>query len=158
MTRSTRLGEGIDALRAIITDLRPAALDQLGAKAALEALVERARSAPDAPEIDSARRPRLRGRSCVRPDMRPAIEDATYRLIQEALSNALKHASASRVDISVVERDGAVHIDVRDDGRGFDTDRRRRRLRAHRDARARGARGWHAGCALAARKGDRTAR
>ena len=114
------LGDGIDALRAIITDLRPAALDQLGAKAALETLIERARSAPGAPEID------LLVDLDVEADGRPtrhapAIEDATYRLVQEALSNVLKHASASRVDISVVQRDGAVHIDVRDDGRGFDT-------------------------------------
>ena len=114
------LGDGIDALRAIITDLRPAALDQLGAKAALETLIERARSAPGAPEID------LLVDLDVEADGRPArhapaIEDATYRLIQEALSNVLKHASATRVDISVVQRDGAVHIDVRDDGRGFDT-------------------------------------
>ncbi len=115
------LGDGIDALRAIIIDLRPAALDQLGPKAALETLVERARSVPDAPEIDllvdldfEADRRSTRHA--------PAIEDATYRLIQEALSNALKHASAGRVDISVVERDGAVHIHVCDDGRGFDTD------------------------------------
>ena len=114
------LADGIDALRAIITDLRPAALDQLGAKAALETLIERARSAPGAPEID------LHVDLDVEADggptrHAPAIEDATYRLIQEALSNVLKHASASRVDISVVQRDGAVHIDVRDDGRGFDT-------------------------------------
>jgi len=116
-----RLGDGIAALRAIITDLRPAALDQLGPKAALEALVERARSAPDAPEIDllvdldfeAQRQPTRHA---------PAIEDVTYRLIQEALSNVLKHASAGRVEISAVERDGSVHIDVRDDGRGFDTD------------------------------------
>ncbi len=116
----TRLGEGIDALRAIITDLRPAALDQLGVQAALETLVERTRSAPDAPEIElfvdldfeADRHPTRHA---------PAIENATYRLIQEALSNALKHASATRVDISVVERDAAIHIDVHDDGRGFDT-------------------------------------
>ena len=117
-----RLGDGIEALRAIITDLRPAALDQLGAKAALEALVERARSAPDAPEVDLLVDLDFEaGRRSSRHE--PAIEDATYRLVQEALSNALKHASASRVEISVVERDGAVHIDVRDDGRGFDADR-----------------------------------
>ena len=116
------LAEGINALRAIITDLRPAALDQLGAKAAIEALVERARATPDAPAID------LRvdldfeeGRASTR--QLSGIEEGTYRLVQEAMSNALKHACAGRVDISVVERDGAVHIDVRDDGRGFDTDR-----------------------------------
>jgi signal transduction histidine kinase len=116
------LAEGINALRAIITDLRPAALDQLGAKAAIEALVERARATPDAPAID------LRvdldfeeGRASTR--QLAGIEEGTYRLVQEAMSNALKHACAGRVDISVVERDGAVHIDVRDDGRGFDTDR-----------------------------------
>jgi signal transduction histidine kinase len=116
-----RLGDGIDALRAIITDLRPAALDQLGAKAALEALVERARGAPDAPEVGLVVDLDFEaGRRSSRPA--PAIEDATYRLIQQAVSNVLKHAAAGRVDISVVERDGVVHIDVRDDGRGFDTD------------------------------------
>ena len=101
-----RLGDGIDALRAIITDLRPAALDQLGVKAAIEALVERVRAAPGAPatvelrvDLDAAAGPEP-----ARHDA--GVEDAVYRLVQEATTNVLKHAHAGRVDISVVERDG----------------------------------------------------
>jgi signal transduction histidine kinase len=115
-----RLAETIDALRAIITDLRPAALDQLGTKAAIEALAERARSAPDAPVIDlHVDLDFDAGRVGTRHV--PAVEDATYRLVQEALTNALKHAAAGEVRIAVVDRDGAVQIDVEDDGCGFST-------------------------------------
>jgi signal transduction histidine kinase len=115
-----RLGDGIDALRAIITDLRPAALDQLGAKAAIEALVERVRTAPGAPgtidlhvDLDAPD-----GAEPARHDA--AVENTVYRLVQEATTNVLKHAHAGRIDISVLERDGAIEIVVRDDGRGFD--------------------------------------
>ena len=116
----SRLAEGIDALRAVITDLRPAALDELGVKAAIEALVQRTCHAPDAPEV--ALHVDLdyeAGRSAMRHI--PAVEDVIYRIVQEATTNTLKHAQASRVGVSVVEHDGGVHIAVRDDGRGFDT-------------------------------------
>ncbi len=118
----TRLAEGIDALRSIITDLRPAALDQLGTKAAIEALVERLRGMPDAPEVDLVVDLDFEaGRSEARHP--PAVEDAVYRLVQEATTNTLKHASAGRIEISVVERDGAIHVRVCDDGEGFETER-----------------------------------
>jgi signal transduction histidine kinase len=42
--------------------------------------------------------------------------------VQEAVTNVLKHASAGALRISVVDRDGSIHIDVTDDGRGFSTD------------------------------------
>jgi signal transduction histidine kinase len=116
-----RLGDGIDALRAIITDLRPAALDQLGATAAIEALVERVRGAPGAPaaielrvELDGAVQP-----GPARHDA--AVEDTLYRVVQEATTNVLKHAGAGRIDIEVLERDGAIDVCVCDDGCGIDT-------------------------------------
>jgi len=111
-----RLGEGIDELRAIITDLRPAALDELGPQAALEALVERLRKMPDAPvinleiELDDAASARHT----------PQIEQAVYRLVQEAMTNAVKHAGATRVDVAIREQGGSLDILVADDGRGFD--------------------------------------
>jgi signal transduction histidine kinase len=118
-----RLGEGIDELRAIITDLRPAALDELGVKAAIEALVERLRATPGAPQIglhldldyEAGRQPE-----------RPAaaIENTVYRFVQEAMTNAVKHAGAGHVDVSLVEQDGSVEARVRDDGAGFDPDER----------------------------------
>ena len=52
----------------------------------------------------------------------PDVESALYRLVQEALSNVIKHAGATRVEVRVVERDRSVSVTVRDDGRGFDPD------------------------------------
>ena len=53
--------------------------------------------------------------------MAPELETTIYRLIQEALTNVIKHAHAStvRVLVAVVEAD--MVIEVQDDGRGFDT-------------------------------------
>jgi signal transduction histidine kinase len=118
-----RLGEGIDELRAIITDLRPAALDEIGTKAAIEALVERVAGAPGAPSIDlHLDLDYEAGRSPDRPA--PAIENTLYRLVQEATTNAVKHAAARHIEISVTERGGAIAARVRDDGTGFDPDDR----------------------------------
>jgi signal transduction histidine kinase len=48
------------------------------------------------------------------------VEATIYRVVQEALTNAVKHASARRIDVEVREADDAVDIVVRDDGQGFD--------------------------------------
>jgi signal transduction histidine kinase len=48
------------------------------------------------------------------------LETAVYRLVQEALTNVVKHARASRVAIEIVAHDGHVDVAVRDDGAGFD--------------------------------------
>ena len=58
------------------------------------------------------------GREATRPP--PAVETTVYRLAQEALTNAVKHAGAARVMVRVVEADGRIDIEVRDDGAGFD--------------------------------------
>ncbi len=47
------------------------------------------------------------------------IETALYRIVQEALTNVVKHAGASRVSIVVAKRRGAVTAVIEDDGRGF---------------------------------------
>ena len=54
--------------------------------------------------------------------MRPAseIETAAYRLVQECLSNAARHADAALAVVEVARRDGSMRIRVSDDGRGFD--------------------------------------
>ena len=49
------------------------------------------------------------------------IESTLYRLVQEALSNAAKHAVADRVDVHLTALPGSVELIVRDNGRGFDT-------------------------------------
>ncbi|KAB8125789.1 sensor histidine kinase [Gracilibacillus oryzae] len=48
------------------------------------------------------------------------IEDHLFRILQEALSNALRHAKAETIDTILIERDGLVILRVKDDGVGFD--------------------------------------
>ncbi len=111
------LEEGITNLRALITDLRPASLDELGAAAAIQALCERAeRQGIDVDvDIDLAYEQGLEeGRHL------PEIETAMYRIVQEALTNAAKHGHAKRAVVEVREDETDVHMSVRDDGHGFD--------------------------------------
>jgi signal transduction histidine kinase len=48
------------------------------------------------------------------------VETAIYRIVQESLTNVVKHAHAKRVSILVTRKDGALTAVVEDDGRGFD--------------------------------------
>jgi signal transduction histidine kinase len=109
---------GIGNLRARITDLRPAALDQIGPLAALTALVDRVRAMSDVVVSLDADLDFEAGRTGQR--HRPELEETVYRLVQEALTNAVKHAGATRVDVVVRETADALFITVRDDGGGFD--------------------------------------
>jgi signal transduction histidine kinase len=107
----------ITAMRALITDMRPASLDQLGVGPALEALVERASVLSD---VETELRMDLRheaGDEVTR--LAPTIETTVYRVTQEALTNVAKHAGATRVTVTVAEHDGTVDITIADDGRGF---------------------------------------
>ncbi|MEA2248934.1 MAG: hypothetical protein QOH46_3463 [Solirubrobacteraceae bacterium] len=107
----------IKAMRRLITDMRPESLDQLGVQPALEALIERSRGLSDlditleiSPGFDS-------GDPADR--LAPAVETTIYRVVQEALTNVVKHAEATTVAVQVVERDGMVEVLVSDDGVGF---------------------------------------
>ncbi len=113
------IGVGIVNLRALITDLRPASLDELGTEPALEALATRVQAQTGleiVTEIDLAYE---QGRVPHRHT--PELELVVYRLVQEALNNVVKHAEAEAVHVRVVEVDpeGVVVVEVRDDGRGF---------------------------------------
>jgi signal transduction histidine kinase len=109
---------GIANLRALIADLRPAALDDIGTGAALSGLVERVRATSGLPIALTVDLSFEAGRVASR--HLPELEEAIYRIVQEALTNAVKHADAKRVWIEVREADGSVAIVVGDDGRGFD--------------------------------------
>jgi signal transduction histidine kinase len=112
--------EQIASLRSLISDLRPAVLDDLGLQPALEALADRMASATslnvalDVDLMSQAGEPR--------PRLIPEIEDAIYRLVQETLTNVSKHADTNRAVVSVRESGGSVVVEVRDDGIGFDLD------------------------------------
>jgi signal transduction histidine kinase len=116
-----QLDEAITNLRALITDLRPAALDELGAQAAVEALAERA--ARHGIEVDVSI-DLLDGRvgegASGGARHTPELETAIYRIVQEALTNAAKHGGARRAVVEIREDAETVHVEVRDDGGGFD--------------------------------------
>jgi signal transduction histidine kinase len=108
----------IENLRAIITELRPAALDDLGLRAAIEALLDRHREQSGATinsELD------LPARSVDQQDIDGEMQTTVYRLLQEALTNITKHARANTVRVLVRQNDGELSIEVQDDGQGFDT-------------------------------------
>jgi two-component system, NarL family, sensor histidine kinase DevS len=107
----------IEAMRSLITDMRPAALDELGVVPALEALIQRAVriSAIDI-RMDAQLRFERREEST---RLAPEVETTIYRVVQEALTNVAKHADATHATVTVVEHDGAVEIAVTDNGRGF---------------------------------------
>ena len=111
------LEDGIANLRALVTDLRPAALDQLGLEAAVDALCDRA--GRHGLQIDSSVELAYEhGREPTRHI--PELETAIYRIVQEALTNASKHGSARRAVIEIREGAATVELSVRDDGVGFD--------------------------------------
>ncbi len=103
-------------LRSIITELRPAALDELGLRAAIEALLDR-HQIQSGLQIDGELE--LSGKEN---PLDQDLETTVYRLVQEALTNVAKHAHAERVSVKVSEADGQLLIEVKDDGRGFDTE------------------------------------
>lgn len=112
-----QLQESIANLRALITDLRPAALDELGTEAAIEALAQRC--ARHGVEVDvSIDLAFEQGRASSRHVAE--VETAIYRIVQEALTNASKHGRAKRAVVEIREDEATVHVSVRDDGRGFD--------------------------------------
>jgi signal transduction histidine kinase len=115
------LGTEIDQLRHLITELRPAALDDLGLAAALEALARRAQ-AIDGLEVKTEIHLEAQG-----PDgadererrLDAELESTIYRVVQEALTNVSRHAQASKAVVSVTERGGVVQASVTDDGKGL---------------------------------------
>jgi signal transduction histidine kinase len=109
----------IAKLREIISDLRPSLLDDLGLLPAIEALLERRRD--DTLRIESKLRLPSHDRESGIP---PELETTVYRLVQEALTNVVKHARAGTVRVSLGIEDRDVVIEVQDDGRGFDVSAR----------------------------------
>jgi signal transduction histidine kinase len=111
------LGSAIDGLRNLITELRPAELDELGLGAALEDLGRR-RTAATGLEVETEIDLAPGDDGPMR--LEPQVESAIYRVAQEALANAAKHSGADRVELRLVSADGDVELVVADNGSGFD--------------------------------------
>ena len=110
-----QVDDEIRNLRSLITDLRPAALDEIGLEAALDSLLDQRR---EQGSIEIEARIELGG---LPGRLAPELETAVYRLIQEALTNVVKHSEASRAVTQVSVEGDHVVARVEDDGRGFDS-------------------------------------
>lgn len=109
-----QLATEADTLRLLITELRPAALDELGLEPAIESLIARVRALEG---LDIETHLNLDAGD---PRLDPEFETAAYRLVQEALTNVSKHAGADRVRVRVWRDHRALQIEVSDNGVGFD--------------------------------------
>ena len=114
VSETVRLAEG--RLRSLMFDLRPPALDlKDGLAGAIREYVEKS---PDTVPF------RLELRSRVSADTPAEVRLVLYRIAQEALINVRKHACATRVEVSVAEREDGIVVSVRDDGCGFEVEER----------------------------------
>ncbi|HEX6642241.1 MAG TPA: GAF domain-containing protein, partial [Thermoanaerobaculia bacterium] len=104
--------------RDLALDLRPAMLDDLGLAAALRWYADR-----------FAKQTRIEMHLAIEEiaDLPPALATASFRVVQEALTNVARHASAKHVWLEVRRTSRGLELSVRDDGVGFDVDAARNR-------------------------------
>ena len=108
----------IAEMRRLIAELRPSTLDQLGLGAALEALGERTSSGNSIDVEINIDLDFETGRSEGR--LLGEVEDTIYRLVQEALNNAVHHSEAQHARVDVSEDGESLRVRVSDNGKGFD--------------------------------------
>ncbi|MEY3698723.1 MAG: hypothetical protein RL631_1376 [Pseudomonadota bacterium] len=95
----------------LVTKLRPLALDRFGLQDALQDLLEEAQS----------RHPNVQITLSVDAPLDKLADNlatAVYRIMQESLTNALRHAQASHIEMQVRQNQDKLHIEVKDDGHG----------------------------------------
>jgi len=98
-------------VRRLAVELRPKVLDDFGLVAALERLTQGFSEQTGIGVDLEARLPRTR--------LPSEVETALYRIVQESLTNIVKHARAGRVSIVLTRKNGSVTAVIEDDGRGF---------------------------------------
>jgi signal transduction histidine kinase len=104
----------VDQIRILVSELRPSGLDEMGLPAALESYVTKVRReiGPGSPKIILEVDQGL-------PGLQETLAICLFRIAQEALRNALNHAQADNVFVSVRMKDGCCTLQVWDDGCGF---------------------------------------
>ena len=107
------LQESISQVRWLISGLRPVVLEELGLVAAIDKLVDDTENRTQLP-INWSHQVQFDRLS-------PALEMSLFRIIQEALRNAVNHSRTDRVEIALTQAGGTIQVTVRDWGCGFDT-------------------------------------
>jgi PAS domain S-box-containing protein len=103
----------LDRIRDLSLDLRPPLLVEIGLAGALEAHVKKLADISGLDiQLDAGRLQRLP----------PQIEIACFRVVQEALTNTIRHAKATRISVKLFPEQGKLQLRVADNGVGFDWD------------------------------------
>jgi signal transduction histidine kinase len=105
----------IRELRIIIDNAKPSVLQFFGFAQAVEALLERSVHSAPAP-MDFELTDESAGKL---DDLPPSTVVAVYRIVQEAINNAIRHANATRIKVALREAGGRIAIVVEDDGLGL---------------------------------------
>jgi signal transduction histidine kinase len=111
----------IARVRKMSVDLRPPLLDEVGLVPALRAYLETQSALTGVTmelEEGTEKTP-----LDIDPRLPADLEIACFRVVQESITNAIRHASARRVNVHLVRRPGVIWLSVQDDGRGFDVAR-----------------------------------
>ncbi len=107
----------LSQVRSLSLDLRPPQLDNLGLIATLRSYVE-----------NKSQLANVKGwfeSSSLTEQLHPDIENTCFRIVQEAVTNILRHAKAGNIWVQVGQRQGQLHVSIRDDGKGFDIEQAR---------------------------------
>ena len=105
--------ETLQRIRTIAHDLRPPIIDTIGLNAALDGLCQNFEHHTGISVVYNG--VETRGNSAI-------IDICLYRILQEGLTNSVKHGQATRVDVDLNMSDNAIHLSITDNGRGFDPD------------------------------------
>jgi signal transduction histidine kinase len=106
----------ISRVRKISVDLRPPLLDEVGLVSALRVYAE-SQAAVSGLTIDLQAQEST-GDTVSR--LPPDYEIACFRVVQESITNTLRHAAARRLQVSITRSPSRIRLSIRDDGRGFD--------------------------------------
>jgi two-component system sensor histidine kinase UhpB len=106
------LEETVTKIRDVMTDLRPSVLDDYGLMAAIRWYSEQFSNRTGVEIVVDGRE--------LKPRLPSEVEITLFRIVQELLTNVAKHATASRVTLSLVEKGEKVSLTIADNGIGFD--------------------------------------
>lgn len=110
------IDEALKQVRQMSIDLRPSHLDDLGLSSALRWYIDRyARRSGSAVQFADEQ-------PLDAPRLRRDLETACFRVVQEALTNVARHASARSILVRIVRNNGDLALNIEDDGDGFDVD------------------------------------
>jgi signal transduction histidine kinase len=105
------VSQTIDQMRDLSYSLRPPALEEFGLGAAINSLAD---------EISAQAGIRVKLKNRLEKKLPRNLEMVLYRIVQEGLTNVIRHANATHVMIELEPREKHIHLKLKDDGQGFD--------------------------------------